>query len=158
MRQLFNVGAMCCYRNMLDWKAGMSKALWSLGRMRRTRGTQPTSAWRTTNVVARSAIIMVDHIQSSELAQASQQLSRSLGLADGDDLPFLISSSTRQKPGGRFHLLGRQPAHAQNDHFSRVLAPFERTARVDHHGLSTLSGPLLRSSQRNPLPLLTTPR
>src|SRR3984957_7764747 len=42
------------------------------------------------------------------------------------------------------------PAHAQNDHFSRILAPFERIARVDRHRLSTLSGPLLRSSQRNP--------
>jgi hypothetical protein len=50
----------------------------------------------------RSAIIMVDHLHLSELAQASQQLSRSLGLPDGDDLPFLISSSTRQKPGGGF--------------------------------------------------------
>ena len=29
---------------------------------------------------------MVEHIQLSELAPASQQLSRSLGLADGDDL------------------------------------------------------------------------
>src|SRR5712664_3455091 len=27
------------------------------------------------------------------------------------------------------------PAHAQNDHFSRVLAPFERIVRVDRHGL-----------------------
>jgi hypothetical protein len=27
------------------------------------------------------------------------------------------------------------PAHAQNDHFARVLAPFERVARVDLHGL-----------------------
>src|SRR5712664_740122 len=27
------------------------------------------------------------------------------------------------------------PAHAQNDHFSRVLAPFERIVRVDWHGL-----------------------
>jgi hypothetical protein len=49
--------------------------------MRLTRGTQPTSAWRTTNVVARSAITMVDHILLSKLAQASQQLS--LGLAEG---------------------------------------------------------------------------
>src|SRR5260370_11995885 len=27
------------------------------------------------------------------------------------------------------------PAHAQNDHFSRVLAPFERIVQVDRHGI-----------------------
>src|SRR6266850_6093621 len=27
------------------------------------------------------------------------------------------------------------PAHAQNDHFSREVAPFERMVRVDQHGL-----------------------
>jgi predicted enzyme related to lactoylglutathione lyase len=27
------------------------------------------------------------------------------------------------------------PAHAQNDHLSRVLAPFERIVRVDRHGI-----------------------
>ena len=37
------------------------------------RGTQPTNAWRTTSGVARSAIIMVDHIHLSELEHPSQQ-------------------------------------------------------------------------------------
>jgi hypothetical protein len=33
------------------------------------------------------------------------------------------------------------PAHAQNDHFSRKLAPFERIVRVDRHGLLPYQNP-----------------
>src|SRR6202043_735804 len=33
------------------------------------------------------------------------------------------------------------PAHAQNDHFSRELAPFERILRVDRHGLLPYQNP-----------------
>ena len=33
------------------------------------------------------------------------------------------------------------PAHAQNDHFSRELAPFERIVRVDRHGLLPYQNP-----------------
>src|SRR5712664_3787361 len=42
------------------------------------------------------------------------------------------------------------PAHAQNDHFSRVLAPFERIVRVDRHGLLPYQD--ARSEVRNETP------
>ena len=95
--------------------------------MRRTRGTQPTSAWRTTNVVARSAIIMVDHIQLSELAQVySSSSHRSLGLAGGDDLPFLISSSATQKSG-----------RGSSSRFAQLLPTQQHVSRFPAAGTTT---------------------
>src|SRR5580704_11611090 len=41
------------------------------------------------------------------------------------------------------------PAHAQNDHFSRELAPFERIVRVNRHGLLPYQDAGCQSSQRN---------
>jgi 2-polyprenyl-6-methoxyphenol hydroxylase-like FAD-dependent oxidoreductase len=43
------------------------------------------------------------------------------------------------------------PAHAQNDHLARVLAPFERIVWADRHGPLPYQDAGFRSSQWNPL-------